>query len=165
MSISFNELSTMDELVHMAITKSYDDLDKALDFVDEAFKNADCCWIEHCVRETVIRWFMQSRPREKDVYFWFKNNYKSRLGNNFEIVKKKTDRKNLPDFWLYDGEAVIPVECKTGDFDECALTQLQRYMNVYQCEKSVAVGSALTVELPENITFVQFDIKELMQNG
>lgn len=164
MSISFNELSYMDDLVHMAITKSYNDLDKALDYVDEAFKDKDCCWIEHCVRETVMRWFMLSRPREKDVYSWFRQNYKSKLGNNFEIVKKESNSKNIPDFWLYDGETEIPVECKIGDFNKWGLAQLQRYMNVYQCEKGVAVGNTLSVELPENITFVQFDIKELMQD-
>lgn len=155
-----NELERIDGLVHKAMSKSYIDLDKALAYVDEAFKDTDCCWIEYCVRETVIRWFIQSRPREKDVYSWFRQNYKSKLGDNFEIVRKKTDKKNLPDFWLDNGETTIPVECKIGDFNKQALAQLQRYMNVYQCEKGVAVGSALTVELPENITFVQFDIKE-----
>ena len=108
-----------------------------------------------------MAWYINSRPREQEVYTWFKEKYKSKLGNNYQIVKRVTDGKNIPDFWVFNGTDAVPVECKLHSFDKNALKQLQRYMTVYNCQTGIAVGSSLTVELPETIIFIGFDISDL----
>ena len=159
--VDSKDTARTDELVHKALLTSTDNLDEALSIVDEAFFEKDCPWIESCVRETVMAWYINSRPREQEVYTWFKEKYKSKLGNNYQIVKRATDGKNIPDFWVFNGTDTVPVECKLHSFDKNALKQLQRYMTVYNCQTGIAVGSSLTVELPETIIFIGFDISEL----
>ena len=67
-SINIFNLKDIDELVHQAISNSYKNggnLSVALELVDEAFSKLECPWIKNCVRETVIRWYIDSRPNEK----------------------------------------------------------------------------------------------------
>lgn len=158
---SADNLKSIDNAVHESLSLSYHDFCKALEIADDAFSDLDCPWIKHCVKETIMRWYSLSVPKENDVYFWFAKNYKSRLGDEFEIISKKSNSKHKPDFWLSDGTFEYPVECKLHKFDNIALAQLQRYMNVYNCQFGVAVGSDLTAELPTNIIFVQFDYDDL----
>ena len=87
----------------------------------------------------------------KDVYPKIKN---------VEIVDRKHDGRNIPDAWVKDKEEYIPVEVKLQHFDKSALNQLQRYMRAYKCSKGIAVAEKLTVELPENISFISH--KDLM---
>lgn len=157
----FVDNKRIDELVHQAILNSSKNLDTALQLVDEAFSELNCPWIEHCVRETIMTWFSNSRPNEQTVYKWFTKNYKEKLGKVYEIKKRKNNSKHIPDFWLsVDGEDV-PVECKLGEFDDKALKQLQRYMDYYVCKRGVAVAQKLSTELPSNITFIEFSLDEL----
>lgn len=49
---------------------------------------------------------------------------------------------------------IIPVEFKLREFNNSALTQLNRYINFYNCEYGIAIGSELTIELLNNIWFI-----------
>ena len=144
-----------DELVAKALSMAGDDLSRSLKLVDKAFQNSGPSWIEHCVRETVIRWHMLSQPTEKDVYDWFRSNFKKLLGDSWKIVRRKNDSKNIPDFWLSDGHEFVPVECKLHKFDSHALRQLERYIRHYKCNSGLAVAESLEIELPAHIGFIQ----------
>ena len=151
----------IDELVHQAFLSSYQNLDIALKLVDEAFHDLNCPWIEHCVRETVMRWFLNSQPNEQTVYAWFTKMYKEKLGKDWEIIKVKNNPNHIPDFWLSNGKGNVPVECKIGKFDAKALKQLQRYMQYYGCQNGIAVAKTLCVDLPSSITFIGFELDDL----
>lgn len=102
-----------------------------------------------------------SKTTEIDVYEWFDANYKYFLNDQYRLVNVHSDPKNIPDRWImniFDGEQ-IPVECKKGKFDKKALTQLQRYMDFYKSLHGIAVGSEVTCELPDNITFIRHGIR------
>lgn len=157
-----NEKSSIDdEAVRNALSMASSDVVGALKIVDEAFSGTDLPWVKQCVHETVLHWYLLSRPSERDVYSWFIKNYKSKLGDCFEIIDKRTDRKNIPDFWVTDGCFDYPVECKLHEFDAKALNQLQRYMEAYKCSRGIAVGASLTAKLPDSIMFVAFDDADL----
>lgn len=153
--------SEIDELVHQAIINSCDNLDVSLKLVDQAFSGLNCPWVEHCVRTTVMKFFIDTRPTEQNVYTWFRRVYKEKLGQEWDIIKAKNNPKHIPDFWLSNGKEKVPVECKKGDFNANSLKQLKRYIEYYGCEKGIAVAQSLCVDLPSNITFIGFSIEEL----
>lgn len=95
---------------------------------------------------------------ETDVYSWFRKNYKALLDESYEIVSLENDKHNIPDFWLKQNNEYIPVECKLQNIDKAALRQLQRYMNVYETQRGVAVGERCVVDLPDNIIFISHDV-------
>ena len=94
---------------------------------------------------------------EATIYDLFSKNFKNVLGENVEIVKRTNNGKHIPDFWIKTEQGVIPVEVKLKDFNLKALHQLSRYISFYETTGGVAVGENLTVELPENITFVSIE--------
>lgn len=91
---------------------------------------------------------------EATLYQRFANAVKKLFGENAEIIKKQNNQRHQPDLWIKVNGHDIPVEIKLHSFDKKALKQLQRYMNFYNCQKGIAVGSCLKVELPENIVFI-----------
>lgn len=92
---------------------------------------------------------------EYSVHTLFKENY-SKIYEG-EVIYHKNDPRHIPDAWVEkDGER-IPVEMKRHCFDKKALEQLTRYINFYNCRHGIAVGEELTVELPDNISFVSID--------
>ena len=76
-----------------------------------------------------------------------------------DIVDIKSDGRNIPDAWVSNGTENIPVEMKKGTFNKKALSQLQRYLSKYKCNKGIAIGRDLSVEIPDNIQFI--DISEV----
>ena len=83
---------------------------------------------------------------------------------DWEIVQKKVDQHHIPDAWVKYGEAEFPVEVKRREFDKAALRQLTRYMDFYKSPCGIAVGMELTVDLPENITFISLSALEALEN-
>lgn len=94
---------------------------------------------------------------EASIYPRFKKSVKSLFGENAKILKKKNNPKHQPDSWIRVNNQDIPVEIKLNQFNEKALKQLQRYMRFYKCKKGIAVGSSLSVVLPENIVFISIN--------
>lgn len=76
---------------------------------------------------------------------------------NVKVIDVKHDGENIPDSWVLKGENKIPVEVKKYDFDKKALMQLKRYMRIYQSKYGIAVAKSLTVDIPDNITFVSIN--------
>ena len=113
-------------------------------------------WISQAIRETfLINCVNYGKVNEKDVYKWFKQNYKNELGEKTQIIQNKNNPHHQPDLWvLYNGKKT-PVECKLRDFNENALQQLQRYMKFYGSAYGVAVGERLVCDIPQNIVFVK----------
>lgn len=92
----------------------------------------------------------------KDEFYYqdlFKKHYKSFLPLT-ELVERKNNPKHHPDAWLKENGEYIPVEVKLEKFGARALKQLNRYMEFYDCKNGIAVADELTVELPDNIQFV-----------
>ena len=117
-------------------------------------------YIRQCITETLIHNLKAIEYREVDVYRWFESNYKSVLGEDCEIVKRKNDPHHIPDFWILKNKEYIPVECKRNDFVYASLLQLQRYMDVYHADHGIAVAKNCNCELPENITFIKHDLSQ-----
>ena len=73
---------------------------------------------------------------------------------DIKIILVENDKKNIPDSWILKNNEKIPVEVKKDKFNDAALSQLERYIKVYNCCHGIAVAKELSVELPSNITFV-----------
>jgi hypothetical protein len=159
------DVARVDNLVHEALHLSSTNLEHSLQLIEQAFLDCKCPWIKECVRETVMHWWLQARPTERDVYQWFLQHYKEKLGSSWQIVHKKNSPLHIPDFWISNGHLTIPVECKLHDFNTRALKQLQRYMAYYNCDNGIAVAATLTTILPSNIKFINFDIDALSCDG
>lgn len=97
-----------------------------------------------------------STPKTHNEYgfiqSWFRKNYDSIFpGSSLEKIKSG---RYMPDFMLkMESGEVIPVECKKT-FNARSLRQLQAYMNHFGAKSGIAVAAKLSVELPENVTFV-----------
>lgn len=116
-------------------------------------------YLHWCVAESLFNNLNGFRLLEKDVYQWFKENYKNVLGDDYEIVKHKNNNHHMPDFWvLYNHSEIIPVECKLNNFNLPALRQIKRYMSYYKCNKGIAIASECNVQLPNNILFIKHGI-------
>lgn len=100
---------------------------------------------------------MENIENEATIYSLFSKNVKNVLGEDVAIVKRKNDNRHIPDFWVETKNGVIPIEIKYRDFNLKALHQLSRYISFYGATGGIAVGRNLTVELPENITFVSIE--------
>jgi len=132
---------------------------KIIDLATEIFdKKHETPFLLYSIRETVMRNFLNSRIKEVDVCGWFKENFRNVLGTDFEIVKRKNDKKHIPDFWLLKNGYYTPVEVKLHSFKDTDLKQLLRYMDFYDCSEGVAVAKNLKCSLPSNITFVSYEI-------
>lgn len=74
----------------------------------------------------------------------------------FEIVKRTSDGKNIPDLWARDttdGE-IIPIEIKKEKFNKQAKKQLERYMITYHTSKGIAIGTEYTADESDSIIFM-----------
>ena len=113
------------------------------------------------LRQTVCENIIYKEIFKDELYYQsiFKSHVKEILGEEYNIVDIKSDGRNIPDAWVSDGIENIPVEMKIGTFNKKALIQLQRYLNKYKCNKGIAIGRELSVEMPNNIQFV--DISEV----
>lgn len=116
--------------------------------------------------DLVEHYLLQERAaNKKDEYYYQKlfNDKCEIILDGVKLIKKKSIYGHYPDAWVKIGVEEIPVEVKLNDFDKKALKQLERYINVYNKKKGIAVGRKLSVELPHNIAFVSLD--ELEQNN
>lgn len=151
-------LSLVDSVIRDAYEKSCSGDWSAIGDVS-IFGRLGYFWLDQVAKETILlnlqKYYEKS---ESDVYEWFKDNYKDILGESFEIIKRKSDHGNRPDFWLLHGDKYIPVECKLHEFTRKGLQQLMRYMTFYGASNGVAVASELKCELPQNIRFIQHEV-------
>lgn len=154
-----------DMLICRAIDLARDDLPNSLKLINEAFLGSELYWAEYCTQELAVRNYLLSRHSERDVYDWFRSNFKNYVDDSWNIVKRKSNPKHIPDFWLSNGIDFIPVECKLHEFDIHALHQLERYMQYYHCEGGLAVASSLKVELPGAIKFIKFDFSQTVKSN
>lgn len=146
-----------DGLVKEAVCNASSNLPYSLRLIDMAFADAEHYWEGYCIREHIVRDFLNSQHSEKDVYTWFRFNFSHYVDDSWHIVKRKNNAKHIPDFWLSNNVEFAPVECKLHDFDIHALHQLERYMQFYNCSKGWAVAENLKVELPTYIKFIEVD--------
>ena len=160
-----DRLALLDKCIESAMDIGKTDVVMAIGVIESAFSLVDTPWLETCVMQTFLNFFTQCQPSEKDVYAWFRKNYKMALGDEFDIVRLHNDPKHIPDFWVCSGSLCFPVECKLHDFDEKALNQLKRYMNFYNCSRGVAVAQRCTCKLPESIIFISFRLSEIINTS
>lgn len=150
----YEYLTFLNKTAHEALSNC-NDICEQLNNITKAFKGSGLTWLEHCVRETTLNWYMKTTSNEKSVYEWVKSNEKN-LFKDFSIVKRKNHPKHIPDFWVSNGIEYRPVECKLREFNKAALKQLLRYMNFYNCKSGYAIAKELTVKLPDNIIFIKY---------
>jgi hypothetical protein len=91
------------------------------------------------------------------IHPWFECNVNKLILGAKIVEHRKKGIKDRPDFWLDINGKLCPVEIKKAAFTKKALNQLQRYVDVFDCEHGYAVASSLRVELPKNITFIKYD--------
>ena len=76
----------------------------------------------------------------------------------YVLTTRKSINSKFPDAWLKDqNNEFIPMEMKKDKFNSKALKQLLGYMKTYNCEKGIAIGRTLEVDLPDNIEFVSLE--------
>jgi hypothetical protein len=162
------DVKKANELYHEALLETFQgrDIDKAIVLLEAAIAEAGlsgASWIRQGLLETIFKWFMDSQPTEQNVYGWFRNHYHEHLPEDMHITTWDNNPKHIPDFWMANGDELIPVECKLKEFNDASMRQLQRYMKVYQCERGIAVAPRFTCEIPENIITVQFEHTDLYE--
>ncbi len=100
---------------------------------------------------------LRTGPRELDVRQKFYRNLSALIPGAVRIAKV-CDRQHQPDGFIGWRGLEVPVEIKRRVFNAKALSQLQRYMKVYDSEMGIAVAPQLTCALPSNIHFVEVSI-------
>lgn len=112
-------------------------------------------YLVSAIDETFIKYLTMLFPKEKDLREKFIDNIDKYLPKA-KIIQRKNLKQHIPDLWVsIDGEE-IPIEMKLKVFTNSSLAQLERYMNVYKCNKGIAVAQELSCYLPNNIKFIQF---------
>lgn len=159
-----NALGKLEAVVH----RSYlypGELDKNLRLLDEAEEllpdKYAYPFLRNACREAVMSNFLYIRISEKDIHAWFKENVNDLLGTYCKIVKRKNDKHHIPDFWIKEKEAYVPVKIKLHEFSQRHLNQILRYMNFYGCAKGIAVAAELNCDLPSNVIFISYNPKEV----
>lgn len=148
-------------LYELASKKSYEvskyGVSKLLSLVDLAKaitpEDKNLPFIEQSVRELILRNYMSSIPREKDIQSIVKENI-TKVFNECEVISRINDHRHQPDLWLVVQGEEVPVEIKLKKFNRKALEQLERYITFYKCNKGVAIAEKLTTKLPQNIKFI-----------
>lgn len=147
------------EILSTVIEESFDEPDTALKLLNEYNKLYPCQSDEMSmitVAATLITHqnLADTMPKERDYYKIFDDKVKELQDDKISVIWKKNNPKHIPDRWMNIGSNVIPVEFKLHEFNNSALTQLNRYINFYNCEYGIAIGSELTIGLPNNIWFI-----------
>lgn len=147
------------EILSTVIEESFDEPRTALKLLNEYNKLYPCQSDEMSmitVAATLIthRNLADTFPKERDYYKIFDDKIKELQDDKISVIGKKNNPKHIPDRWMNICSNVIPVEFKLREFNTSALTQLNRYINFYNCEYGIAIGSELTIELPNNIWFI-----------
>lgn len=145
-----------DLIVAAAMAKSTQYAEDILEVVDRLFGRYTDDFNYNVLRQTVYENIMFEKSLKDELYYQsvFKSHVKEILGEEYNIIDIKSDGRNIPDAWVSNGIENIPVEMKIGTFDKKALSQLQRYLNKYNCEKGIAIGKEPSIEIPNNIQFV-----------
>lgn len=153
-----------------AVINSYEnpfELAKNLEYLNNALKDfpesLDYPFLANAIREQIMRNYLDCTISERDVQNWFKENVKTLLGNNYSLVELKNSPKHIPDAWLKHGIEYIPVEIKLNGFTKKSLTQLERYMDFFHCQKGIAVGKALNCILPKTVKFIPYNLEEVIK--
>lgn len=97
---------------------------------------------------------------ESDEFYWhdlFKKHI-SKILADATVLDRTSDKLNMPDAWISINGVEIPVEIKTGIFNNAAMKQLLRYMNAYKSSRAIAVGKRATSKIPENVIFIPTSI-------
>lgn len=88
------------------------------------------------------------------VHTWVRRNMAELIG--LDVVDKfpSLESGRRPDFLVIDDGINYPVECKKV-FSKRGLNQLEQYMIEMGVDKGYAVAPKKTIELPDNIIFIQ----------
>ena len=88
------------------------------------------------------------------THTWVRREMSSLIG--LDVIDKFSSLESgrRPDFLVLDNGIKYPVECKMV-FTKRALNQLQQYMIEMNVNKGYAVALKKTIELPDNIVFIQ----------
>ena len=115
-------------------------------------------YLFYALKEATCLNYNNLLPKEKDIHAWFKNNIEKISNNTLRVVYYPMDNDNKPDFFVKDKHnKLFPVEIKLNEFNDAALKQLERYIDFYNCEKGIAIGSSLKCCLPSNVVFYNYD--------
>ena len=88
------------------------------------------------------------------VHTWVRRNMAEIIG--LDVIDKfpSLDSGRRPDFIVLGDGVKYPVECKKT-FNKRSLNQLEQYMIEMNVDKGYAVAPKKTIELPNNIIFIQ----------
>ena len=150
-----------DLIVAAAMAHNTEYAEEILEVADRLFGRYTDDINYNVLRQTVYENIIYEEIFKDELYYQsvFKSHVKEILGEEYNIVDIKSDGRNIPDAWVSNGTENIPVEMKIGTFNKKALSQLQRYLNKYKCNKGIAIGKEPSVEIPNNIQFI--DISEV----
>ena len=158
---AYGVLSELNELSDCLMCPDAHVREKALKIIHDITLKFELPYLDFALSTAFAFRSMQDNLCEEDIYKYFVYKYKDFLGDDWNIVERRNDSKNKPDFWVSDGVEYVPVECKFEKFDKKAKSQLIRYMNNYDCKRGIAVACELKTDLPDNIRFIQIDISDL----
>lgn len=127
----------------------------SLDIESELLRQAVlCASIENFKLRMVAPNTNKSTNEYSLVHTWVRRNMANILG--LDIIDKfpSLESGRRPDFLVLDNGVRYPVECKKV-FNRKSLNQLEQYMVEMDVDRGYAVAPKLTIDLPENIIFIQ----------
>ena len=155
--MKLDEFSLLALAVDYALDEKKEEAWIILHYADRKANHDDGVYIKLRTAVGIMVAISKTKIDEYHYHALFRKYFNRVLGDGAEIVYKRSDGKNIPDAWIrMDGED-IPVEIKKNSFNAKALQQLQRYMKAYQCNKGIAVGRDIKIDLPSNILFISLE--------
>lgn len=136
--------------------REFDDAGGAFKFVHLA---EDCAtrWesdVFDVLRDAAITYILRETTHDEFYYQELFKRYAADVLDGAKVIEVKENPSHKPDAWVDFEGGATPVEVKLDEFNESALCQLQRYMNVYDSQRGVAVARSCAAELPANIVWV-----------
>lgn len=156
---------TLAQMVQATLNKDFDQYHILKSHLDElVFEETELhSYLRHAViMECMTNYNLSMQPKNNNkttseystVHTWVRRNMAELIG--LDVVDKfpSLESGRRPDFLVIDDGINYPVECKKV-FSKRGLNQLEQYMVEMGVDKGYAVAPKKTIELPDNIIFIQ----------
>ena len=164
------------EMLGIASKKAYTDYSKALEIMKECDKvvpyigesNWDTYYYLHHAVMIHVCYIIKGRGAatpetgKNGVQEQVKKNI-NRLIPGAEILNNfKRNPTHIPDFMIKIDGKIRPIEVKVKKVTLASVRQIVRYINFYKADKGYLIAPSLsdTIDLPENVIFIPFDISQ-----
>ena len=166
------------EMLGMASKKAYSDPRKAIEMMKE------CDKVDHCIGKPNLDTYLNLRnavmlhicylmhrvtiPETgiNGVQEQIKEKINELIPNAKILDDFKRNPSHIPDIMVKIDGKIRPIEVKAKKAVIASVRQILRYIDFYKADKGYLIAPSLsdTIDLPENVIFIPFDIKQNQNN-